>query len=50
MGYWIKERCKNESLKYNSRNQIYKNSRSAYSAMLKNNWLDECCQHMKKNK
>lgn len=50
-GYWTKESCKNEALKYKSRKEIYKNSRGAYSTMLKNNWLDECCVHMKnKNK
>lgn len=49
-GYWTKERCKNEVLKYKSRKEIYKNIRAGYSVMLKNNWLDECCVHMKKNK
>lgn len=46
--YWNKERCKYEALKYNTRNQFYKNCSGAYMSSLKNKWLDEVCQHMKR--
>jgi isopentenyldiphosphate isomerase len=45
-GHWTKERCREEALKYNSRNEFQKNSKSAYKASLKNGWLDEICGHM----
>ena len=51
-GYWTKERCKEEALKYDTRvDWITKNSPS-YSSARKNGWLDECCEHMgdKRNK
>jgi len=46
-GYWTKERCHNESLKYNHRNKFQINSLSAYDSARKNGWLDEICSHMK---
>ena len=45
-GYWTKERCDEDALKYNSRSEWNKNNSSAYSAAHKNGWLDECCKHM----
>ena len=43
---WTYEKCKEESLKYLSRFEFCKNSKSAYSSALNNNWLDEICVHM----
>jgi hypothetical protein len=43
---WSKEICQVEALKYQRRIDFYKNSRSAYSASNRNNWLDEVCSHM----
>jgi len=46
-GYWtIKENCQIESLKYKTRSEFYKVSRSAYNSSRKNGWLDEICNHM----
>jgi hypothetical protein len=45
-GHWTKERCQEEALKYNSRNEFSKNSVSAYGVSLKNGWIDEICSHM----
>lgn len=46
-GYWTKEKCKEEALKYELRNKLYKGSPGAYMAMLKNNWLEQICFSMK---
>jgi predicted GIY-YIG superfamily endonuclease len=48
-GYWTKERCKEESLKYSTRWEFGKNCISGYSSSYKNKWLDEVCSHMIKN-
>jgi len=45
--YWTKERCKEESLKYESKSEYKKKSSGSYSSSLKNKWLDEICSHMK---
>ena len=45
-GYWTKERCKNEALKYKYRSEFYKNQSAAYLKSLHNGWLDEICLHM----
>ena len=45
---WTKEKCLEESLKYNSRSSFAKNSASAYSSANKHKWLDEICEHMRK--
>jgi predicted GIY-YIG superfamily endonuclease len=41
--YWTKEKCQEEALKYNTKNEFRKNSRSAYNAVLKNKWM--ICLH-----
>ena len=46
IGYWTKERCKEETLKYNTRSEFQKGSESAYQAARKNGWLDDICKHM----
>jgi len=46
-GYWTFERCKKEAKKYKSRTEFEKKGRGAYSASLKNKWMNEICGHMK---
>lgn len=48
-GYWTFEEVKKEALKYISRNDFNKLSKSAYLAAHRNGWLDDVCSHMKKN-
>jgi predicted GIY-YIG superfamily endonuclease len=43
---WTKEKCKEEALKFNSRNSFMINCHSAYNSARKNKWLDEICSHM----
>jgi hypothetical protein len=46
-GYWNdKNLCHKESLKYNTKSDFQKGSRSAYKASLRNDWIDEICSHM----
>ncbi len=45
-GYWTIERCQEDALKYNTRNEFKNKSRSSYGAATKNNWLDDICFHM----
>ena len=45
-GYWTKERCKEEALKYNSRIEFINNSPTAYSISHKNKWLNDITSHM----
>ena len=45
-GYWTKERCQEESLKYNTRTEYKTNNGSSYRKALKKGWLDEICEHM----
>ena len=40
-GYWTKEKCKEEALKYSSAKEFQKNCRGAYGAIIKNGWLGE---------
>lgn len=46
-GYWTKEKCKEESLRYTNKTEFNINS-GAYRVALKNKWLNEICGHMKK--
>ena len=46
VGYWTKEECHSEALKYTSRFKFQKGSRGAYGSAFKNKWLDEICSHM----
>ena len=46
-GYWVKERCRKEALKYDSREKFRKGSPGAYRSALDHGWLDEVCCHMK---
>lgn len=45
-GYWTKERCQIESMKYKNRGDFQKSSRSAYQISSRNGWLDDICGHM----
>lgn len=49
-GYWTKERCSEEALKYQTRTEFQKKSNSAYSTANKNGWLDKLCSHMSTRK
>lgn len=45
-GYWTKERCVEDALKYKTKAEWEKKSSSAHSASIKNGWFDECTKHM----
>jgi len=46
--YWHSfDNCKNEALKYNNKRDFVKNSQHVYNIVLKMDWLDEICSHMK---
>lgn len=45
-GYWTKERCKEEAIKYSRRTDFQKYDKPAYSAAFKKGWLDDICSHM----
>ncbi len=47
-GYWTKERCMEEALKYDFKVDWKKNSGSSYSLARRYGWFDECIAHMKK--
>lgn len=40
-GYWTRERCREEALKYTSRAEFKKNSGSAYTISLRNGWYND---------
>ncbi|MBA6372505.1 GIY-YIG nuclease family protein [Colwellia sp. BRX8-4] len=46
-GYWTKERCQQEALRYKVKEDFRKESGGAYSAAIKNGWLEEVCSHIK---
>ncbi len=46
-GYWTKNRCIKEALKYDTRCAFQKGSSGAYNAAFVHGWLDEVCSHMK---
>ena len=45
-GYWNKEQCQKEALKYKYRIDFQNKSCSSYQISYKNNWLDSICKHM----
>jgi len=45
-GYWTKEKCQAEALKYNLKKDFQKSNNGAYQSARKNNWLNEICSHM----
>ena len=48
-GYWGKDRCREEALKYKTRSEFRIKSRSAYSSSLRKGWLEDVCSHMQSN-
>ena len=46
-GYWTKERCHEEALKYKVKEDFTKKSGGAYSAAIKNGWVEDICSHIK---
>jgi predicted GIY-YIG superfamily endonuclease len=46
-GYWTKERCHEESLKFNSRVDLKTKCGSVYATAVREGWLIEICNHMK---
>ncbi len=47
---WTYDKCKEETLKYNSITKYQRGSSGSYKACIKNGWLDELCGHMKRLK
>ena len=45
-GYWTKERCATEALKYKTRSEFRNKAGGAYSAAHRNGWLGIICVHM----
>jgi len=45
-GYWTKERCHEEALKYKTKGDFQENSNTAYTKAHRNKWLDDVCAHM----
>ena len=45
-GHWTFETCKEEALKYNSRNEFKYNSGGAFDKAYDNNWIEDICSHM----
>jgi len=45
-GYWTKEKCAEEALKYESRKDFSNKSKSSYTISQRNGWLDDICYHM----
>lgn len=45
-GYWTKEKCHREALKYSGRKAYQLGSPAAYSKAMKNKWLNDICSHM----
>jgi hypothetical protein len=45
-GYWTLDRCRKDSIQFNSRMEWKNNSGSSYRASIRNGWLDICCSHM----
>jgi predicted GIY-YIG superfamily endonuclease len=46
VGYWIKENCGIEALKYNTRTEFKIKSAGAYDACKENGWIDDVSKHM----
>jgi hypothetical protein len=45
-GYWTKERCHEEALKYQFKVDFKKGCAPAYQAAQKHGWIDDICGHM----
>ncbi len=49
-GYWTKEKCIEEALRYKSKSEFIKGSYNCYKIASKNKWLDEITIHMSSRK
>jgi hypothetical protein len=49
-GFWTKERCMQEALKYNTISEWRTNNQSSHDKAKKENWFEECTAHMIKLK
>lgn len=47
-GYWTKEKCQEEALKYNYKSDFQKNANVAYLTSQRRKWFVEICSHMTK--
>lgn len=47
-GYWTKERCAIEALKYNRSSDFREGNQAAYSKVRKSGWWSELCSHFDK--
>jgi predicted GIY-YIG superfamily endonuclease len=47
-GYWTKDKCCEEALKYETRKEFAKCSKHVYCVSYENGWLDDVCSHMRK--
>ena len=45
-GYWTKERCIKEALKFKKIKNLRENSKGCYNVIIKNKWREECFSHM----
>lgn len=45
-GYWTKENCHIEALKYKTRTEYAKNNMTSYNKARKEKWLNDICDHM----
>jgi len=45
-GYWTKQRCHQEALKYNTKSDFRKNEEGAYITSLRKDWLNDISSHM----
>jgi len=45
-GYWIYDKCQEEALKYKTKSEFRKNSKSSYDISYNNGWLNDICYHM----
>lgn len=45
-GYWTKDKCLEESLKYKTKTEWMKNSHKSYDAAHRNKWINFCSSHM----
>jgi hypothetical protein len=45
-GYWTKEKCLIEALKYNNKKDFKINNETCYNKATTKKWLDEICSHM----
>ena len=45
--YWTKERCQEESLKYDRKIDFITNKKTTYQAAYRKGFLDDICKHMK---